>query len=73
MITRDNTDDGNPWGRRVCSAEDKSTRYVAEDNIELQHGSCPLAFMSIAGRYFKRWDDQERKFVSNLQDKYPDD
>ena len=59
--------------RRICSAEDESTRYVAEDNIELQHGAQPFALMRIAGRYFKRWDKQEQKFASNLRDTYPDD
>lgn len=29
--------------------------------------------MGIAGRYFKRWDEGQGKFVSNLRDEYPDD
>lgn len=33
----------------------------------------PEALMQMAGRYFKRWDSDERKFVSNIRDEYPED
>lgn len=54
-------------------AEDKSQRYVAEENIQLLSERPIEDLMQIAGRYFKRWDDVENKFVSNIRDQYPDD
>lgn len=55
-------------------SEDRSVRYVAEENIELLHEK-PRAggLMELAGRYFKRWDEAEKKFASNVLDAYPDD
>jgi F-box protein 21 len=29
--------------------------------------------MSLAGRYFKRWDRESHIFVSNIRDEYPGD
>jgi len=29
--------------------------------------------LSLAGRYFKRWDKENKVFVSNIRDEYPDD
>jgi F-box protein 21 len=29
--------------------------------------------MSLAGRFFKRWDQENRVFISNIRDEYPDD
>jgi F-box protein 21 len=29
--------------------------------------------LKLAGRYFKRWDKEEKGFVSNIRDEYPDD
>jgi hypothetical protein len=29
--------------------------------------------MKLAGRYFKRYDAQAAKFVSNIKEEYPDD
>ena len=52
---------------------DKSVRYVAEENIEPLEPEIPHALMHIAGRHFKRWDRSTRKFVSNIEDEYPDD
>ncbi|KAL8912271.1 MAG: hypothetical protein Q9171_002726 [Xanthocarpia ochracea] len=53
--------------------EDKSVRYVAEENI----GDAPMlvgpSLMSLAGRHFKRWDKNSKMFVSNIRDEYPDD
>ncbi|GAB1734834.1 hypothetical protein NU195Hw_g6008t1 [Hortaea werneckii] len=54
-------------------ADDKSLRYVAEENILPDHSRPGPALMGIAGRYFKRWDETQGKFVSNLRDEYPDD
>lgn len=56
----------------VC---DKSVRYVAEENIKLvSEGLRPSeAMLKLAGRHFKRWDNENRIFVSNIKDEYPDD
>lgn len=54
-------------------ADDKSQRYVAEENIELSEEMPGENLMALAGRYFKRWDAGEKVFVSNVRDEYPDD
>lgn len=54
-------------------AEDKSERYVAEENIQILRERPIEELLQVAGRYFKRWDDTENKFVSNIRDQYPDD
>ena len=50
-------------------------RYVAEENIELcvPDKDDLDAFPIEIGKYFKRWDDGAKVFVSNIQDEYPDD
>ncbi|KAL1983068.1 hypothetical protein VTN96DRAFT_481 [Rasamsonia emersonii] len=56
--------------------EDRSVRYVAEENIEIITPSLselPPVFLVIAGKHFKRWDEESRTFVSNIRDEYPDD
>lgn len=56
--------------------EDKSVRYVAEENIEIitPHVSeLPRTLLAVAGKHFKRWDGVTRTFVSNMRDEYPDD
>lgn len=53
--------------------EDTSIRYVAEENIEIIDLETPRSLMSLAGRFFKRWDREERCFVSNIRDEYPED
>ncbi|KAJ5738253.1 hypothetical protein N7493_001408 [Penicillium malachiteum] len=56
--------------------EDRSVRYVAEENIDLilpQMADLPQSLTMIAGKHFKRWDEDTRSFVSNLRDEYPDD
>ncbi|KAE8348319.1 Hemimethylated DNA-binding protein YccV like-domain-containing protein [Aspergillus coremiiformis] len=56
--------------------EDRSVRYVAEENIKpiTPHLSeLPRTLIAIAGRHFKRWDKETRSFVSNIKDEYPDD
>lgn len=56
--------------------EDKSVRYVAEENVEVitpVMSELPPTLVTVAGRYFKRWDCASRKFVSNMMDEYPDD
>jgi len=55
-------------------ADDESTRYVAEENIELTAtDEISPTLMAIAGQYFKRWDQKSYSFVSNIKDEYPDD
>lgn len=56
--------------------EDRSVRYVAEENIELilpRFTELPQSLTAIAGKHFKRWDEVTRAFVSNVKDEYPDD
>jgi len=53
--------------------EDKSRRYVAEENIHAMYERPSEKLLKLAGRFFKRWDSDTRLFVSNLQDEYPDD
>jgi F-box protein 21 len=53
--------------------EDTSIRYVAEENIEIIEPEVPVSLISLAGRFFKRWDKEERVFVSNIRDEYPED
>ena len=60
----------------VDRVEDRSVRYVAEENIELilpQMSELPEGLTAIAGKHFKRWDAKARAFVSNIRDEYPDD
>ncbi|KAI9052523.1 hypothetical protein LZ554_003867 [Drepanopeziza brunnea f. sp. 'monogermtubi'] len=57
----------------TTSVEDASIRYVAEENIEVIEPEVPVLLMSLAGRFFKRWDQEKRVFVSNIRDEYPDD
>ncbi|KAL2828120.1 Hemimethylated DNA-binding protein YccV like-domain-containing protein [Aspergillus pseudoustus] len=55
--------------------EDKSVRYVAEENIEIISpavSQLPPTLVAVAGKYFKRWDSNLREFVSNIRDEYPD-
>ncbi|KAK3698044.1 hypothetical protein LTR37_017160 [Vermiconidia calcicola] len=54
-------------------ADDKSQRYVAEENIERLYMTPNESLMLQAGRWFKRWDKERKIFVSNIQDEYPDD
>lgn len=56
--------------------EDRSVRYVAEENIELivpEMTDLPQSLTMIAGKHFKRWDGTTHTFVSNVRDEYPDD
>ena len=53
--------------------EDSSIRYVAEENIEIIEPELPVSLMGLAGKFFKRWDQKERVFVSNIRDEYPED
>lgn len=53
--------------------EDGSPRYVAEDNVQVVDDEPSPRLMALAGQYFKRWSDVEKRFISNIKDEYPDD
>ncbi|KAI9923466.1 hypothetical protein MW887_009292 [Aspergillus wentii] len=56
--------------------EDKSVRYVAEENVELVKphiDELPQALVKVAGKHFKRWDKETQAFISNISDEYPED
>ena len=58
----------------VNRVDDRTARYVAQENIEpCSSYEPPADILPWAGRYFKRWDPIEGVFVSNLRDEYPDD
>lgn len=58
----------------VChSGADHGNRYVAEENIIPLTDPPSEALMQFAGKYFKRWDREGGRFVSNMRDEYPDD
>lgn len=59
--------------RTCCSVEDKSVRYVAEENIDIVKSGFSSSMMALAGQHFKRWDEATNMFVSNIRDEYPDD
>lgn len=63
---------GNTNEDSVC---DKSVRYVAEENIERVSPTTEPseAILKLAGRHFKRWDNEAHMFVSNIRDEYPHD
>ncbi|TID14389.1 YccV-like-domain-containing protein [Venturia nashicola] len=52
---------------------EKSTRYVAQENIRPVEDEPSEALKQLAGRYFRRWDREVKRFVSNIKDEYPDD
>lgn len=52
--------------------EDESTRYVAEENIEIVRRGPNSSLMALAGQYCKRWDENTKTFVNNIEDEYPD-
>lgn len=57
------------------SSYDKATRYVAQENIlpTTRDDEPSVGIMRLAGRYFKRWDEEQCIFISNVKDEYPDD
>jgi F-box protein 21 len=57
----------------VFSVDDKSSRYVAEENIAVTDANPSESLLQLAGRFFKRYDTRTRKFVSNIKEEYPDD
>jgi len=69
----DNLDGGRYQCFYTILVDDKSSRYVAEENIDPVDDKPSAALMSIAGRYFRRWDPEMKRFISNIKDEYPDD
>lgn len=53
--------------------EDKTSRYVAEENINIIQEAPGERLMELAGQHFKRWDSKTHTFISNIKDEYPDD
>lgn len=53
--------------------EDRSVRYVAEENISIVPQDLDPKLMALAGQHFKRWNEAAKVFVSNIEDEYPDD
>ncbi|KAK8175021.1 hypothetical protein IWX90DRAFT_379025 [Phyllosticta citrichinensis] len=61
-----------PFYNVLC--EDSTARYVAEENIAPTREKPPEWLRGgLAGRYFLRWDEVRRRFVSNVREEYPDD
>lgn len=54
------------------SGDDRTHRYVAEENIELVSERPSENLMQMGGKYFKRWDEEKAMFVSNIEDEYPE-
>lgn len=54
-------------------ADDNTVRYVAEENITPSRKLPSESLLALAGRYFKRYDTELGRFVSNMKDEYPDD
>lgn len=51
-------------------------RYVAEENIwptAPRLADMPRDLLETAGKHFKRWDEENHVFISNVKDEYPDD
>ncbi|KAH0543989.1 hypothetical protein FGG08_001756 [Glutinoglossum americanum] len=53
--------------------EDRSVRYIAEENMEIEQPEWVGELMELAGKHFKRWDKKSGTFISNIRDEYPDD
>ncbi|RAL61923.1 hypothetical protein DID88_002412 [Monilinia fructigena] len=69
--------DSYPRGRHQSFyhvlVEDASIRYVAEDNIGIIEQPNVTSLMRVAGQYFKRYDQENHRFIANFRDEYPDD
>lgn len=58
------------FGNRV---QDNSVRYVAQENILPIKPQVAGPLKALAGKYFKRFDPEEGRFVSNVRHEFPDD
>jgi len=65
--------------RTTHSVDDRSTRYVAQENIvplrpdEFSAEDAEKTFPAEIGKWFRRYDGQTARFVSNVRDEYPED
>jgi F-box protein 21 len=52
-----------------------SSRHVSEENVVVLESlrGVPEALKVLAGRYFLRWDTDEKRFINNNIHEYPDD
>ena len=57
----------------ISSVDDRSVRYVAEENIAIVQQEVGPELMALAWQHFKRLDEASRTCVSNIKDEYPDD
>lgn len=63
----------------MCSVEDRSSRYVAQENIiplrgdEFTKEEIEGMFSVEIGKWFRRYDSETGMFVSNVKDEYPED
>ena len=48
-------------------------RYVGEENILVTKEVFPGEFPITVGKWFKCWDGETGKFVSNVKEEYPED
>jgi len=61
------------------SVDDRSTRYVAQENIvplgpdEFSAEEAARTFSVEIGKWFRRFDASTATFVSNVRDEYPED
>lgn len=49
---------------------------MAEENIAIIRpniSELPEEFVELAGKHFKKWDEESQIFVSNIRDEYPED
>ena len=62
-----------------CSVDDRSSRYVAQENIivlgpdEFTAEDAERTFTVEIGKWFRRFDSETARFVSNVRDEYPED
>jgi hypothetical protein len=63
----------NASSSHVYRVDDRTVRYIAEENIKVEQPDEVRELMELAGRHFKRWDRESRTFISNIRDEYPDD
>ncbi|KAJ9666541.1 hypothetical protein H2201_003464 [Coniosporium apollinis] len=69
----DSLQDGRDQSFYHVMVDDRSMRYVAQENIAPIDTDPSEALLRLAGKHFKRWDAEKRRFVSNIKDEYPDD
>ena len=61
------------------SVDDKSSRYVAQENVvplgpeEFTAADAERSFNVQIGQWFRRFDAEKAVFVSNIKHEYPDD